>query len=249
MSIDKHTKRIALRAALVGACTLFMQACSTTVAHVANADSRDISVLKLDRNQGGLQVVQTVPVGGMVMPMTVSPDKRFLYASLRSEPYTVMSFAIDGHTGQLVPIGVTPLPDSMANISTDRTGRWLFGASYGGHKISVSPIGANGVVGTVSSVIATGKNAHAAIADASNKHLFVTNLGSDQVLQFNFDENTGTLTPHAPPSMSVRAGAGPRHVVFHPNGRYAYLTNELDGGVDLLAYDAVHASLGPQICT
>jgi 6-phosphogluconolactonase len=92
-------------------------------------------------------------------------------------------------------------------------------------------------------VLATGKNAHAAIIDSANKFLFVTNLGSDQVLQFAFDASTGALTPAASPRFEARAGAGPRHLVFHPNGRYAYLLNELDAGVDLLAYDAQRGNL------
>jgi 6-phosphogluconolactonase len=237
---------ISTRAALAAAVCAFafvMQGCSTTMAYVANADSREISVLKLDTVQGSVQAVQTVKVDGTVMPLAISPDKRFLYASLRSKPYSVASFAIDGHTGQLTSIGTTPLPDSMANIATDRSGRWLFAASYDGDKMSVSPIGADGVVGAPSTVLPTGKNAHDAIPDAANKHVFVTNLGSDQVMQFAFDERTGLLTPGSPSTMPTRAGTGPRHLVFHPNGRLAYLLNETGGGVDLLAYDKERGTL------
>lgn len=237
---------ISIRTAWMGAlwaCALVMQGCSTTVAYVANADSREISVVRLDSAQGNVEVVQTVPVAGTVMPLAIAPDKRFLYASLRSEPYTVASFAIDGRTGQLTPIGSAPLPDSMANMATDRNGRWLFAASYGGHKFSVAPIGPDGVAGPASTVLPTGKNAHAAVVDAANKHVLVTNLGSDQVMQFDFDEDTGVLAPSNPPVLASRTGAGPRHLVFHPSGRYAYLLNELDGSVDLLAYDQARGAL------
>jgi 6-phosphogluconolactonase len=238
-----RTALLTLSSFLLGACALLLQGCSTTVAYVSNADSREISVLKLDRNQGSVQSVQTVAVGGAVMPLAISPDKRFLYASLRSEPYTVTSFAIDKSTGKLTAIGSAPLPDSMANIATDHSGRWLFAASYGGHKMSVSPIGADGVAGAASTVLPTGKNAHTAVPDLSNKYVFVTNLGSDQVLQFNFDAATGTLSPNTTSALLTRPGSGPRHLVFHPNGRYAYMTNELDGGVDLLAIDAGNGTL------
>lgn len=239
-----HPMHLALAAAF-STLLILTQGCATrqSVAYVANADSRDISVLKLDRDKGQLQTVQTLAVGGMVMPLALSPDKRFLYASLRSEPFTVLSFAIDSRSGELTRMAAAPLPDSMANIATDRSGRWLFGASYGGHKMSVGPIGADGVAAAASSVLPTGRNAHAAVIDAANKNLFVTNLGSDQVLQFAFDAKTGQLTPGRPPLFASRAGAGPRHLVFHPNGRYAYLLNELDAGVDLLGYDAQRGSL------
>jgi 6-phosphogluconolactonase len=223
-----------------------MQGCAThsAVAYVSNADSKDISVIALDRHTGTIEVIQTVDVGGAVMPLALSPDKRMLYAALRSEPYTVASFAIDGNTGHLQRVGTAPLPDSMANIMTDRTGRWLFAASYGGHQISVSPIGADGVVGPAVAVLPTGKNAHAAIIDPSNKYLFVTNLGSDQVLQFSFDAATGRLAPNDPPALATRPGAGPRHLVLHPNGRHGYLLHELDATVDLLSYDPQRGTLG-----
>jgi len=234
-----------LRTMAAIAAVLLMQGCATplTVAYVSNADSREISVLQLDRADGRVQVLQTVAVTGTVMPLAVSPDKRFLYAALRSEPYAVASFAIDRASGKLAPIGTAPLPDSMANIATDRSGRWLFAASYGGHKASVGPIGGDGVAAAATQVLATGKNAHAAVRDASGRFVFITNLGSDQVLQFRFDDARGQLTPNTPPALMTRAGAGPRHLVFHPDGRHAYLLNELDAGVDLLGVDPERGTL------
>ncbi|HUR88257.1 MAG TPA: beta-propeller fold lactonase family protein, partial [Ramlibacter sp.] len=136
-----------------------------------------------------------------------------------------------------------PLPDSMAYVMTDRTGRWLFAASYPGHKITVSPIAMDGVAGAPVQEIATGKNAHAAVIDAANRNLLVTNLGSDQVLQYSFDAVTGKLTPNEPSAVTTRPGAGPRHLVFHPNGRYVYLLHELDATLDVCAYDADRGTL------
>src|SRR6185369_7411918 len=95
-----------------------MQGCASApppraVVYVSNADSREIGVLALDRTQGTTQPLQTVPVGGTVMPLAVSPDRRFLYAALRSEPYAVAGFAIAPRDGTLTPLGQAPLPDSM----------------------------------------------------------------------------------------------------------------------------------------
>lgn len=222
-----------------------MQGCASTssVAYVSNGDSREISVLSLNRSSGEIKPLQTLAVGGNVMPMALSPDRRVLYAALRSEPLSVASFRIDRATGLLTPLNTAPLPDSMANIATDRSGRWLFAASYGGHKASVSPIAADGSVAAATQVLPTGKNAHAAVPSPDNRFAFITNLGSDQVMQLRFDAATGTLSPNTPPAMAGRPGAGPRHLVFHPNGRSAYLLNELDAGVDLLAYDAAAGTL------
>lgn len=216
---------------------------AATVVYVSNADSKEISVLRLDDEKGDLALVQTVPVGGQVMPMAVSPDRKFLYAALRSQPYTVASFAIDARDGRLSPIGTAPLPDSMASIGVDRIGRTLFAASYGGHKLSVSPIGRDGVAGAAAQVVPTGQNAHAVLVDPSNRHLFITNLGVDAVMQMRFDAATGQVSPNTPPIHATRAKAGPRHLVFHPNGRFVYLLNELDASVDVLAFDPQQGTL------
>ena len=215
------------------------------MAYVANADSMDISVVELDRERGTVRLLQTLAVAGAVMPMAWSPGKRFLYAALRSEPYSVATFSVDPLHGELARLGSAPLPDSMAYIATDCTGRWLLAASYGGNKISVSPIGADGLPGPAASVLPTGKNAHAVIVDAANRHVFVTNLGSDQVLQYNFDAACGRLMPNEPPALATRAGAGPRHMVLHPNGKNAFLLNELDASLDVLLHDAQRGTLSP----
>lgn len=217
---------------------------SITHVYVSNADSHEISVLALDTNAGTLRSVQTLPAGGMAMPLALSPDQTKLYVALRSEPYTAAAFTIDGATGQLSPLGSAALPDSMAWISTDRSGRWLFAASYGGHRASVSPLAADGKPAAAVQVVPNGKNAHSAIADAANRHVYVTSLGTDQVFQWRFDATTGQLTPNDPPALAARAGSGPRHLVFHPNGRHAYLLGELDATVELLAVDAARGQLG-----
>lgn len=216
---------------------------SDTIVYVSHADSQDIRVLRLDPEAGRLAELQSVPTGGQVMPMVVSPDRRVLHAAIRSEPYRVASFRIDAASGRLEPVGEAPLPHSMAYLATDRTGRWLFGASYPGHLMSVSPIGADGVPQAPSTVLPTGRNAHAVLVDPANRHVLVSNLGSDAVMQFGFDAATGLLAPAATPAWTSRTGAGPRHLVMHPDGRHVLLLNELDATVDLLAYDAERGAL------
>lgn len=216
-----------------------VHAATKTVAYVSNADSREITLLSLNEQDGSVAVLDTVATGGAVMPLALSPDHRFLYASLRSAPYSVATYAIDPASGKLRLLDTVPLADNMANLATDRTGRYLFAASYTGHKISVNRIAADGtVVAQPVSVTPTGKNAHAIGADPGNKFVFASNLGSDVILQYKFDAATGSLTPNTPPAVATKAGAGPRHFVFHPNLRYVYSTNELDGSVNTYAYNA-----------
>lgn len=214
-----------------------------TMAYVANADSHDISVFALDGADGDLHEVERFAVGGTVMPLAASSDGRFLYASIRSEPYRVLSLAIDPASGRLRAIGSAALPASMCWISTDRRGRFLLGASYGGSRVTVSPIGADGVVREAQQVVQTEANAHAVQVDPSNRHAFATCLGGGVVRQWHFDADTGRLSDNEFATWRARPGAGPRHFAFDPHGPFVYLLNELDASVDMLCLDPAAGTL------
>ncbi|MES2686175.1 MAG: beta-propeller fold lactonase family protein [Pseudomonadota bacterium] len=219
-------------------------AASATWVYIANADSQDISVMQLDHAAGQLKPVATVPVGGVAMPMVVSKDKKFLYVASRSQPFRVLTFAIDGSTGGLKKLGEAALADSMANIDLDPTGKWLFAASYGGNKITVNSIGSDGLVGAVQQLIRTAPNAHAIHADASGRYVFATSLGGDNLSSWKFDAASGTLSANDPALVAVSpAKTGPRHFVWDKAQKYVYLLNELDGGVDVFAYDAAKGAM------
>ncbi|WP_431097007.1 lactonase family protein [Polaromonas aquatica] len=213
-------------------------AASATWVYISNADSQDISVFQLDRAAGALKPVVTVPVGGTAMPMVVSKDKKFLYVALRSQPFRVVTFAIDGATGGLKKLGEASLADSMANIDLDATGRWLFAASYGGNKITVNSVGADGLVGPVQQIVPTAPNAHAIHQDPAGRYVFATSLGGDNLSSWRFDPKTGQLSANDPALVNVSpAKTGPRHFLWNKTQTHAYLLNELDGGVDVFAYD------------
>lgn len=219
-----------------------------TYVYVGNADSNDIHVLKLNKTNGDLSPVQVASFPGITKagpstPLAVSPDRKHLYAGVRSEPFTAVGFAIDGATGRLQHTANGPLADSMAYIATDRSGRYLLSASFGGHKVAVNPIGPAGTVQAPKQVIATGPNAHAIIPSKDNKYVLATNMGSDAVLQFTFDAAAGTLFANTPAAVDTPEKSGPRHIVFHPNNRYAYVITELSGDVIAYHYDAKAGTL------
>ncbi|MDR3529225.1 MAG: beta-propeller fold lactonase family protein [Rhodopila sp.] len=217
---------------------------AATMVYVANADSREIGVLTLDESNGHLHPIERVKVTGAVFPLAFSPDHRFLYAGLRSEPYSVTTFAVNQTNGALTSLSTVPLPDNMAYISTDRTGRFLFGASYFGDKVSVNPIGQQGFVQPRPvQVIPTRPKAHAILVDPSNSWVFATNLGGDIILQYKFDAVTGMLTPNTPPFIETAKGKGPRFFVFHPGGRFVYATDELGNAVDTYSFNAANGTL------
>jgi 6-phosphogluconolactonase len=209
-----------------------------SVVYVGCAGSNEIHVLGLDAG-GSLDPLWVVPLpdvtepGGST-PLAVSPDRRFLYAGVRSQPFQVVAFAIDRASGALSHLGNAPLADSMAYLATDRTGRWLFGASYGGSRISVNPISADGRVEAPRQVEATEPKAHAIWPEPSNAAVLATSLGGDVIHRFRFDAATGELAGGAP-AARVEAGSGPRHFVYHPTGRFLFLLNELTATVDVFA--------------
>lgn len=232
-----------LAIAMVSGALMASPARAATFVYVGNADSNEIYVLQLDRQSGDLTVVEKVPIPGITKPgistpMAVSPDRRFLYAGTRGEPKIAAGYAIDPTSGKLKHVASGPLADSMAYIATDRTGRFLLGASYPGHKITVNPIGPQGTVQPPQQVLPNHPNAHSILADAGNRYVLALTLGNDLVNQFKFDAATGMLAPNTPPSVRVKEKAGPRHFAFHPNGKLVYVIGELDGAVYVFDYNA-----------
>jgi 6-phosphogluconolactonase len=221
-----------------------------TIVYVSNAGSTEVYVLAMDRASGDLDLVERVPVPGggqpspSSMPMALSPDRRFLHVVLRSEPFTAASFAIDPASGRLKHLGDAPLDAPMAYTTTDRTGRWLISASYPHGKLVINPIDAEGRVKAPPSQIITDRpKAHCVIVDASNRHVYCPVLAQDIVMQLKFDPAAGTVSPSAPPEIRTKAGAGPRHLAFHPSGRFLYLITETTATIGAYAVDPVNGTL------
>jgi 6-phosphogluconolactonase len=236
--------------ALLGAGFL-SSASAATFVYVGNADSQDVTVLEL-KSSGDLTPVETTAVPGPTkpggsLPLAVSPAKKRLYVGLRNEPYSAVTFAIDAKTGRLTLVGSGPLADSMAYVVTDRSGKFLLGASYTGNKVAVSPIGPDGVVQPARQIMETQPNAHCIMADPSNRYVLHTSLGGDLVYQEKFDAKTGKLSPNDPPSVSIKAKAGARHLVFSPNRKFVYLVDELDASIYVFPWDAKAGTLKKEV--
>src|SRR5215813_4019054 len=209
---------------------------AATFVYVSNAEDGDIGMYTLQPD-GSLQLGERFKADKIVMPMAVSPDRRFLIAAVRSKPYRAFSYSIDRGSGALTPVGTGLLAESMPYISLDRSGRFLLGASYGANLVSVNPVGGDGRVGEPLQVIPTARNAHSIRTDNSNRFVFAPHLGTDQVFQFLFDENSGRLTANTPPVLQLKQGTGPRHLIVSQDNRFIYLLNELTGTVTTLALD------------
>ena len=219
-------------------------ASAKTFVYVSNAQDSTIDMFTMDPVTGALTSTGKADAGKLVMPMALSPSKKFLYAVVRSEPFRVMTYAIDQTTGALAQKASAPLPDSMAYGSTDRTGRYFFTASYGGHKVAVNSISTNGLIeGPAVQVVPTGKNAHSILVDRTNTYVYATNLGSNQILQFKFDAKDGKLTLNNPPAITARPDHGPRHLALTRDNRFLYVLNELTGHVAQFAISRANGTL------
>ncbi len=208
-----------------------------TFVYVSNAEDGDISTYSL-RPDGELQPGMRAKAASVVMPMTVSPDRRFLYAASRSKPYSVHAYAIDPGTGALKLLSTSPLAETFPYISLDRTGRFLFGASYAAHLVSVNAVGSDGRVASEPlQVIPVGRNAHSIRADATNRFVYVPTLGTDQIFQFTFDATSGRLTSNTPAIFQMKAMTGPRHFITSRDNKFVYVLSELLGTVTTLSLD------------
>jgi 6-phosphogluconolactonase len=226
-------------AILVALCAMAVgsPASAATFVYVSNAEDGDIATYTL-RADGVLEPGERVKAEKLVMPMAVSPDKRFLIAAVRSKPYQAYSYAIDPRSGALKLVGTGPLADSFPYISLDRSGRFLLAASYGSNLVGVNPVGADGRVGEPLQTVPTARNAHSIRTDHTNRFVFAPHLGTDQVFQFLFDEKSGRLSANTPPVLQLKPGTGPRHLIVSADNRFVYLLNELTGTVTTLALDA-----------
>ena len=217
-------------------------ALAATFVYVSNAEDGEIGQYTLQAD-GSLKPGERFKAAKVVMPMAVSPDKRFLVAAVRSKPYEAYSYAIDRKSGALKLVGKGPLAESYPYITIDATGRFLLGASYGANQVGVNPIGKDGKVGEPIQVIPTARNAHAIRIDHTNKFVFVPHLGTDQVFQFVLDKKTGKLSANTPPVLQLKQGTGPRHFIFSNDNKFVYLLNELTATVTTLALDAKDGTL------
>ena len=220
-----------LLTASVAAFSLSLQAHAQTYAYVSSPDDGLISQYSVNERTGALTLIEQIQAGAQVNPMALSSDGKALFAALRSKPFTVKSYNIDPVTGHLSETGQGPLAESLAYLSTDRSGKWLLGASYGGDLISSQPIESGYQPGSAVQTYKTGPHAHSVRTDPSNRFAYSGNLGADHVLQFTFDVETGHLAPIGSGFVNTPEKTGPRHLAFSPDGRFLFVVGEMSGTV------------------
>ncbi len=214
-----------------------------TMVYVGGSDAQ-IHAFVLDRETLALAPAGNTSAGNDPSFIAFDPAARWLVAVDESAG-RVDSFTIDAQSGALSPRdNAGSGGDGPTHVSLDRTGAWVLVADYTSGNAAVLPISGAGDFGTATATVSPGANAHQIVADPSNKNIYVPCLGDDHVARYSFDASAGTLTARTPTASP--AGAGPRHIALHPDGKFAYVMNELTSNISMfsIASDGSLASLG-----
>ncbi len=205
--------------------------------YVSMAPEQKIHIFRLDPGDSKLTAVDAVPVEGAPGSLCVDPERKFLFASLRTTS-TLASFAVDSATGKLKHLSTAPLPkdENAAYVATDRSGRWLLSASYMGGKVVVHGL-KDGMIQTPAvQTVATTKTAHCIAIDRDNKWVFVPHVAPNAVYQFKLDAATGKLADGGK-APGGAANAGPRHLAFHPTLSMAFASDESGSSITAYRFD------------
>ncbi len=219
-----------------------------SMVYVAAQDGK-IHVLALDKPSGTLSPVQDIDAGVTPSFLAFSADKKNLYSVDQSQD-TIRSYSIDGVTGELTSLGSAPSGGSQpTHVAVEATGKYVFVANMGSGGVRMIITAVGGGFGAGVKDISTGGLAHQVVFDATNKFAFVPNLGGGTVSQLVVDTGAFNVTYNSPSSVSLPAGAGPRHMALHPTAPYAYVIRETDDSVTVFPLNAPQGTLGASIQT
>jgi 6-phosphogluconolactonase len=220
-----------------------------------------INLFRFDLATG--RATQPEVMGKMKNPSFLArhPSRPVLYAISevnefdREKTGAAAAWAIEGKSGRLTL--VTEQSSGGAGpcyASVDNSGSALLVANYAGGSVACLPIEADGRLkppsqiekhhgSSVNPPRQTGPFAHCFDADAAGRFALAADLGTDKLMVYRLDAAKGRFAPNVPPFVQVAAGAGPRHLAFHPSGRFVYLINELNSTVSVFHYDAAKGTL------
>ena len=184
--------------------------------------------------------------------IAISPNEEFVYAVHESNPQSgkggaIAAFSFNKKTGELKFINKQLTSgDRPCHVEVDKTGKWVFASNYTSGNLSVFPVNADGGLGIAEIIQHTGSSkhpvrqkephVHGAIISNNNKQLFVTDLGIDKLMVYDFTATTGKLIAAENPFVQSLPGSGPRLFTFHPNNKFAYTIEELTGTIVVSTY-------------
>jgi 6-phosphogluconolactonase len=216
-----------------------------------------ISIYRVDPASGDWTYLQTVADAPNPSFLALHPERHTLYCVHGGDDYSAVSaFAIDRATGGLTFLNTEPSGGANpVSLDIEPTGQLLAVANYTGGNVSALPLTADGMLLPLVEVLPqegepgphpteqTGAHPHHIPYDPAGRFVVAPDKGLDRLFIYRPDVGRGVLVPADPPSVATHAGAGPRHIAFHPTAPYAYVINELDSTVTTYDYDAAHGTL------
>jgi len=248
----------------------------SSVVDGGSANGEGIYLLKMDARTGELSGATLAARARNPSWICIHPSKKYLYAINEMNDFngssgSVSVYAIAPESGALTLLNVVSSEGAgPAHMSLDASGKFVFVANYAGGSIAVLPILAGGMLGSAvdthrdlgsvgskhaahaphGSFAISGHestHAHMIAADRNNKFVLSTDLGQDRIYVYRFDSTTGKLSPlEEQPFVQLPLGDGPRHFVFHPNGRWLYSLQEESSTVTMFLYDPARGRLTAQ---
>ena len=185
-----------------------------------------------------------------------SPHAAILFAGHQPAPKqgALSSFRIQP-SGELQLINTIPAPGAdFVHLAVDHTGQVVIAPNYGAGTILSSKIASDGTLSNFVSQVQlaghgpnasrqTAPHAHGVAISPNNRFVYISDLGTDRILIYKLNPATAELTPAAPAVFIMPPGSGPRHLAFHPNGKWVYSVNELDSTLTLLTWNSTTGAL------
>ena len=209
-----------------------------------NPDRMGIAVAEFDASTGTLSTPKFIMETRDPAHFTLSADGSRLYMCNTGTPGGVSAFAVeDRKSGALRLLNYKESKGrGPSYVSIDKTGRYVLDANYGGGFVEVYSLADDGSLDQQTALIEhTGSSvhpqrqtkpyAHWFRTDPTNRFGLVADLGTDHIVVYRFDEKTGKLAANEPPYFKLNGGSGPRHLAFHPNGKWLYGAQELSNEV------------------
>lgn len=203
-------------------------------------DSEGIYKFIFDFETSDIEEITLVAVVGNPTYLSIDKDNRYIYSVATTDNAAgVAAYSIISSNRELEYINSKLFEgSSRCYVSLDEDNKYLFSANYHQGEVSVFPLNSDGSLLNPSSIVKHEGPSHAHYISLTpdGKHVCVVDLGIDKIVGYDFDN--GNLVKSDKLTLSLKPGSGPRHMVFHPNSKFAYVITEFSSEVVALKYDA-----------
>ena len=222
--------------------------------------SQGIYSMYMDPEAGRIEVGDLVAKITNPSYIAITKDNKYLYSVIETEEFNgepgggVAAFAMDNTTGMITPINTKSSYGKLpCHLLVDSSNKYLYVANYGDGMVSAYELREDGGIGRLIENVNNGRfrtvddqlpHAHCVLFTPDNRYLCAVDLGVDRVIAYGLNDD-GTFKDFDSHTVDVDRGSGPRHMVFHPNSKFAYIINELSSDIVVVSYSHSDARFVP----